>query len=169
MKETISGETIFEHFIEQIEWNPEAVLVQNPYTPAYIISMAYANIEKYGLYQDYCREWHQKPRLDETWSNIKSHFARVFNETRRSSINLKTEGYAANVQYAQANASLFAEMHQDHTMDLANLAMATQANRILVALLTKNIAELSTQVSTLTTKLAADQPYNACLKRYGHL
>ena len=36
MKESISGETIFEEFIEKIEWNKEAVAVQNLYTPAQI-------------------------------------------------------------------------------------------------------------------------------------
>ena len=36
MKEQISGETIFEEFIEKIEWNKEAVAVQNLYTPAQI-------------------------------------------------------------------------------------------------------------------------------------
>ena len=30
MKEPISGETIFEKFIDQIEWNREVVAVQNP-------------------------------------------------------------------------------------------------------------------------------------------
>ena len=31
MKKTISGETLFEEFVEQIEWNQEAVAVKNPY------------------------------------------------------------------------------------------------------------------------------------------
>ena len=55
MKEPISGETLFEEFVEKIEWNQESVAVQNPYSPAQIVSMAYANIEKCGLYQDDCR------------------------------------------------------------------------------------------------------------------
>ena len=42
MKEPISGETIFEYFVEKNEWNQEAVAVQNPYSPAQIVSMAYA-------------------------------------------------------------------------------------------------------------------------------
>ena len=54
------------------------IAVHNPYTPTQIVSMAYANIEKCGLYQDDCQEWSRKPRLDETWSNFKDHFARVF-------------------------------------------------------------------------------------------
>ena len=55
IKEPISGETIFEEFVEQIEWNQEAVAVQNPYSPAQTISMVYANIEKCRIYQDNCQ------------------------------------------------------------------------------------------------------------------
>ena len=36
MKEPISGETLFEEFVKKIEWNQEAVAVQNPYSPAQI-------------------------------------------------------------------------------------------------------------------------------------
>ena len=53
-------------------------------------------------------------------------------------------------------------------MALSNLATATQADRTLVALLTKTIADLSSQVTNLTTKLATAQSENACLKRSGH-
>ena len=76
MKEPISSETIFEQFIEKIEWNQEAVAVQNPYTPAQIVSMTYANIEKCGLYQDDCREWSRKPRLKKNWRKFKAYFVR---------------------------------------------------------------------------------------------
>ena len=78
MKETISGETIFEEFIDEIEWNKEAVALNNPYTPAQIFSMAFSNIGKCGLYQDVLREWSLKPRIDKTWSNFKAHFAQAF-------------------------------------------------------------------------------------------
>ena len=65
---------------------------------------------------------------------------------------------------AQANTELFTKMQQDHTLALENTATAKQANRTLVAQLTKTIVELSTQVSTLTTKLATSHSYNTCLK-----
>ena len=78
MEEPISSETIFEEFVKQIEWNQEAFVVQNLYTPAHIVSMAFANIKKCGLYQDDCREWSRNPRLDKTWSNFKAHFERAF-------------------------------------------------------------------------------------------
>ena len=60
MKEPISGETPFEEFVKQITWNQEAVAVQNPYSPAHIVYMAYANIDKFGLYQDDFRIWSRK-------------------------------------------------------------------------------------------------------------
>ena len=56
MKEPISVKTLFKEFVEKIEWNQEAVAVQNPYSPAQIFSIAYTNIDKCGLYQDKCRK-----------------------------------------------------------------------------------------------------------------
>ena len=50
MKEAISGGTLFEDFFDKIEWNQEAVSVQNMYSPDQIVSMAYANIKKCGLH-----------------------------------------------------------------------------------------------------------------------
>ena len=71
MKEPISGKTIFEELIEKIGWNQEAVAVQNPYAPPHIASMAFANIEKFGLYQDDCQEWSRKPRLSKPGAILK--------------------------------------------------------------------------------------------------
>ena len=84
-----------------------------------------------------------KIRCDKTWINFKARFAWDFKENRRYSILSKTEGYAAHVHAAQANAAIITEMHQDHTLALANPATATQANRTPVAPLTKMILELS--------------------------
>ena len=109
-KGSISGKTQFEEFIEQIEWNQEAVAVQNPYSPAHIVSMRYANIAKCGLYQDDCQKWSQKPRLEKTWSNFKDHFSRFFKEIQRSSRTSKTKVYVENIQAAQANEALFTKI-----------------------------------------------------------
>ena len=164
-KEPISGEILFEEFVEQNEWNQEAVAVQNPYYPAQIFSMAYANIDKCGLYQDDFRDWSRKPQSDKTWVNFKTHFARAFKETRISSKTSRTEGYVAQVHAAQANEELFTNMQQDHTQVLENLVNATQADRTLVALLTKTISELSSQVALLTAKLATAQAENTRIKK----
>ena len=75
MKEPISCETVFEEFVEKIDWSQEALAVQNTYSPAHIFSIAYANIEKCGLYQDDCREWSCKTRSNKIWINLKAHFS----------------------------------------------------------------------------------------------
>ena len=163
----ISGKTLFVEFVEQIEWNQEAVAVHNPYFLAQIFSMAYSNIGKCGLYQDDCRDWSRKPRSEKTWVKFKTHFALAFKETRGSSKTSRTEGYVAHVHAAQANAELFTKMQQDHTQALANLATVTQADRTSVTLLTKTNSELSSQVALLTTKLATKQAENARMKKAG--
>ena len=130
--------------------------------------MVYVNIKKCRLYQHDYQEWYQKTRLEKTWSNFKDHFTQAFKEPQKSARTSKTEGYAANVQATQANAAIFTKMQQDHTLALANLTTATQANRTLVALLMKKILEISSQVATLTVKLATAQSENACMEKLGH-
>ena len=104
--------------------------------------MAYANIDKCGLYQDDCRNWSRKPRSETAWVKFKNHFARSFKGTRRSSKKSRTEGYVARVHSAQANAELFTEMQQDHTQALVNLVTATHADRTSVAPLKKTISAI---------------------------
>ena len=129
--------------------------------------MAYANIDKCGLYQDDCRDWSRKPQSEKTWVKFKTHFDWAFKETRRSSKTSRTEGYVAHVHTTQANSELFTEMQQDHTQALANLATATQADRTSVDLLTKTISELSSQVALITAKLATAQAENARMNKSG--
>ena len=126
--------------------------------------MAYTNIEKRGLYKDGFWERSRKRMLKKTWRNFKDHSARALKETQRSSRISNTEGYAENVKSAQANAVLSTKIQQDHTLALANLATASQADRTSFALLMKTIAELSTQVFTVTAKLATAHSENDRLK-----
>ena len=98
IKEPISGKTLFKEF------DQEAVAVQNPYFPAQIVSMAYSNIDKCGLYQHDCRDWSRKPRSENTWVKFKARFVCAFKETRKSSKTSRTEGYVAHEHAAQANA-----------------------------------------------------------------
>ena len=39
IKEPISGKNLYEEFVEQIEWNQEAVAVQNPYYLATFVNV----------------------------------------------------------------------------------------------------------------------------------
>ena len=68
---------------------------------------------------------------------------------------------------AQENAELFTNMQQDHTQALSNLTTATQADRTSVALLTRTISELSSQIALLTAKLATSQAENARMNKAG--
>ena len=141
--------------------------MQNPYSPDQIVSMAYANTDKCGLYQDDCQKWSHKPRSDKTLVNFKTHFSRAFKDTRRFSKTSRTEGYVAHVHAAQANTELFTEMQQYHTQAIANLATATQADRISDVLLMKTISELSSQVTLLSKNLATEQAEKARVKKSG--
>ena len=58
-------------------------------------------------------------------------------------------------------------MQQYHTLAIANIATATQADRTSVTLLTETILGLSGQVALLTTKLATLQAENARMKKSG--
>ena len=69
---------------------------------------------------------------------------------------------------AQANAALFTKIQQDHTLALAILATATQADRTSVVLITKTMLKLSSQVATLTAKLTTAQSENSRLKKLEH-
>ena len=158
---------MFEEFFEKIEWNQEAVAMHNLYSPAQIFSMTYAKIDKCGLYQDDWRKWSRKTQSDKTWGNFKAHFDWAFKETWRSSRTLKNKGYASHVHTGQANAKRFTEMQQDHTLEISNIATATQTNRTTVLLLTKTVLELSGQVALLTAKLATAQAENARMKKSG--
>ena len=87
MKTPINGETLFEEFVEQIEWNKETVAIHNPYTPKQIVLMATDNIKKSCLYIEESREYDKKTSTEKIWANFKVHFAHAFKETRKSTKN----------------------------------------------------------------------------------
>ena len=68
---------------------------------------------------------------------------------------------------AQENAELFTKMQQDHTLALTNLATTTQSDRTSIALLTKTISDLSSQVTLITAKIATAQAEKARMKKPG--
>ena len=68
---------------------------------------------------------------------------------------------------AQANAEIFNDMQQDHTLALVNLATATQADMTSHALLAKMISEPSGQVALLTAKIATAQAKYSRMKISG--
>ena len=72
-------------------------------------------------------------------------------------------GYGhANTQNS-ANAEMFAEMTQDHSHALANLATATQSDRTTVANISQTITDLTLQLRQANAKLAEAQSSIATL------
>ena len=154
LREPISGETHFEELLMQIEDAQEVVAIQNPYTPAQIISIAFTLIQQTGYYDQGCREWKRKPPDEKTWDNFKLHFAREFKESRDVNQNTRTNKFAANaVAMEQANAAMICELTQDHTDALANLATATNADRGAMATLTRTNATLTASIISIQAKL----------------
>ena len=133
----------FEAFVQQTEDRKEAVALQNPYTDIQIVTIAENLIESTGFLTMDCREWNRTDKDQKTWVNFKVHFSRTFRENRDQSRQAQHAGYGQSNTQDSANAAIFAEMTQDHSHALANLATATQSDRYTVANMSKTIADLT--------------------------
>ena len=101
-----------------------------------------------------CREWNRTDTVQKTWVNFKAHFSRAFREHRDQSKQAQNIGYVhANIQNS-ANAAMFAEMTQDHSHALGNLATVTQLDHTTVANMSKIITDLTLQLGQANAKLA---------------
>ena len=125
MKTQISGETEFEAFMQRIGDGQEAVALQNLYTDIQIVTIAENLIESTGFYTMDCCEWNRTDKAQKTWVNFKLHFLRAFRENRDQSRQAQHAGYGHSNTQNSANAAMLAEMTQDHSHALANLATAT--------------------------------------------
>lgn len=145
LKREITGETHFEELVAQVEDHQEAVAVQNPYTAAQILSIAYNLVKDTGFYDEGCKEWKRRPVDEKTWPNFKLFFSREFKENRQSNAKAKTGGFANNAESENEQAFRM-EMAQEQTMALANLATATKSDR-------QAFTDLASTNATLTAKL----------------
>ena len=157
MKSQITGDTEFEAFFQQIEDGQKAVALQNPYTDIQIVTIAKNLIESTGFYTMNCREWNITDKAQKTWVNFKLHFSRALRENRDQSRQAQHAGYGQLNTQNSANAAMFANMTQDHSHALANLATATQSDRDTVANMSKTIADLALQLGQANTNLAEAQ------------
>ena len=120
-------------------------------------------MESTGFYtMDYC-EWNRTDTAQKTWVNFKVHFSRAFREHRDQSKQAQNLGNGhANTQNS-ANAAMFAEMTQDHSNDLANIATATKSDRTTVSNMSKTTTDLTLQLGQANAKLAEAQSSIATL------
>ena len=101
-----------------------------------------------------CREWNRKDTTQKIWIKFKVHFSRAFREHRDQSKQAQNIGYGHTNTQNSANAAMFAEMKQDHSHALANLATATQSYRTTVANMSQIITDLTLQLGQANAKLA---------------
>ena len=93
----------------------------------------------------------------ETWVNFKLHFLRAFRENRDQSRQAQHAGYGHSNTQNSANAAMLAEMTQDHSHALENLATATQSDCTTVANMSKTISDLTLKLGQTNMKLAEAQ------------
>ena len=110
-----------------------------------------------------CHEWIRTDNAQKTWVNFKVYFLRAFRENRDQSRHAQHAGYGHSNTQNSANAAMLAEMTQDHSHTLANLATATQSDRTTVANMSKTIANLTLQLGQANAKLAEAQSSIATL------
>jgi hypothetical protein len=115
------------------------------------INIGYANIFETGHFMSACRQWNEKHLIEKTWTQFKSHFAAA----RRQHKQMQGES-AATAGYHSANAAVGQTEDQlaEATIGaLANLAMATAADRGVVATLTEANARLVKQLEDNSNEL----------------
>ena len=101
-----------------------------------------------------CREWNRADNAQKTWVNFKVHFLRAFRENRDQSRQAQHAGYGQSNTQNSANAAMLAEITQDHSQALANLATETQSDHTTVANMAQTIADLTLQLGQANMKLA---------------
>jgi hypothetical protein len=98
-----------------------------------------------------CRRWNEKPAAEKTWTHFKSHFAAA----RRQHNQMKVET-AAHAGFHSANAAMTQtedQMAEATIGALANLAIATVADRGVVAALTQANSRLVKQLEETSSEL----------------
>jgi hypothetical protein len=123
------------------------VLIGNPQQ----INVGYANTFATGHFMSACRRWNEKPPVENTWAQFKSHFAAAHRQHKQ----IQGES-AATAGYHSANAAVGQTEYQmaDSTIGaLANLATATASDRGVVEPLTEANAHLVKQLEDNSNEL----------------
>ena len=110
-----------------------------------------------------CREWNRTDKAQKTWVKFKLYYSRAFRENRDHSRQAQHAGYGQSNTQNSANAAMLAEMTQDHSHALSNIATATQLYCTTVANMSKTIADLTLQLGQANIKLAEAQSSIATL------
>ena len=149
-----------------IETAVDAVATQVPYTRQQIVSIAFTTVENAGIYHNGVKEWRRKDTSDKTWEAFKTFFEREFQEIRVQPRTSAFEGYGSNcMRGGHNNAAERGDMQQQQAEALANLAIATAADRQAVTALISSNATLTRELCTATATIATLQQHLASCSR----
>lgn len=106
-----------------------------PYTPAQITQQALFQMKKCGLYKDACKARKEKATADQTWDNLKTHFAEAyFDRKEETAIGGEAGFHETNraEEHHQANvAEALDNLANAVTTDAAAMADLVAANKQL--------------------------------------
>jgi hypothetical protein len=141
-----------ESFFKQIQdcanyFEAGGVLIGNPQQ----INVGYAHIFATGHFMRACRPWNKKPLADKTWAQFKAHFSAAHRQHKQmQGESAATAGY----HYANEAVGQTEDQMAEVTIgSLAHLAMATAADRSVVATLTEANARLVKQLEDNSNEL----------------
>jgi hypothetical protein len=115
------------------------------------INVGYAQKNATGHFMSACRRWNEKPSVEKTWAQFKTHFAAAHDQHKQmQGESAATSGYhAANAD----NGKTEEQMAEATIGALANLAAATAADRGVMATLTEENARLAKQLEDNSNEL----------------
>jgi hypothetical protein len=141
-------ETLFKQIQDCADYSEAGgVLIGHPQQ----INVGYAKIFATCHFMSACRCWNEKPTVEKTWTQFKSHFA----ADHRQHKQMQGES-AATASYHSANAAVTQnedQMAESTIGALSNLATATAADRGVLAALTNENYRLAKQMEDNSSEL----------------
>jgi hypothetical protein len=115
------------------------------------INVGYANIFVTGHLMSVCRRWNEKPNVEKTWAQFKTHFVALHHQHKQMQGESESTScyHASNAAVGQTEE----QMAEAKIGALANLATATEADRGVVATLTEANARLAKQLEDNSNEL----------------
>ena len=129
-----------------------------PLTDVQVVNKAYTLVYNTGLFPDECKDWSRLTLTNQTWIDFKATFALAHQEWRESQTQT-----AGNTYGAVNNL-------EEHTTSTANainaLANATAADKATIIALSNAVQNLTTQLATCQSQLAAAKAGTATGKKW---
>jgi hypothetical protein len=137
------------------KYRVSAIAGNDPFTDTQLVRIGYTNLDSTGKLSIACREWRAKPRLEQTWPHLKTHFKAAHLDLRLGATT-GSAGYRAN--HTDTNTDTGPNDSTDAY--LANLASATLETNEQVRNLTATVTQLQQQMATATAALSNDRRSN---------